>query len=172
MRAPFAALAVVLALLASHAAAAVPEHSCLPSSTQLASPRPLFPSASEKMQYLAGYRSPYVIGLRTTLRDFVRGHAGNETRRSLAPFGKNIARDPFVVLAINANDLGGDWITVRFLAHTQALYAAWVYMLGGSTPSLRALKTTACSAAEQHYLAVRYAPLYALGSSETLIHKR
>lgn len=149
---------------------------CLPAGITLAHVRPLHPNARQRAEYLASYRNPFVVGLRTDLDAYAGGRAQSapwlvETAHTLKPFGKALARDHFTVLSLDPDLFGGEWITIRFTHHPKAAYHAWVYFLSGSAsqPSLRALRAVPCTSAEQAWMAIRYARFFALGDDSTLM---
>ena len=144
-------------------------HSCLPKSALLSTSKPFYPNAEQTKDYLRSYADPYVIGLRSTLDAYAAGRADDETTKSLSPFGKTLAQDHFTVLSIDQGLFGGSWISATFTKHPATLYKAWVYMLGHTTPTLRALTATHCTPEEQRFLATRYGSMYALGDDSTLI---
>ena len=144
-------------------------HSCLPSNVVLTNPRPFYPDAAQTKDYLSSYANPFVVGLRQVLDGYIAGNADDETSKNLRPFSKTLARDHFVVFSFDRGVFGGSWITVVFTKHPAALYKAWVYMRGGTIPSLYGLVAIPCTNDEQRYIAARYASMFALGNDQALI---
>jgi len=146
-----------------------PERVCLTEDVDLARPKPVHPNAREVRAYLASYNAPEIRGLRHEFDAYRSGEAGPETVRSLRPYGASLVSDRFFVFSSERGLVGGYNINIQFRHHPDAMYTVWLYMLGGVEPSIRAFKVSRCTAAEQRWMAVSLAPMFALGDDGSLI---
>ncbi len=142
--------------------------SCLPDGMSMI-PKPFLPTARERMDYLKIYEQPAVIGLKHVLEAYANGRADTYARKQLVPYGVAIAKDGFIVLSIEKGIMGGKTMMLRFGRHADKIFNVWVYITSAGEPSLRGFEGVACSAAEQKWMAMRYAPFLALGDDRTLV---
>ena len=131
--------------------------SCTPSGANLADPVPLHLTAAQREVAIQSYSAPEVRGLSSQFRGTVAGTAKESTRKVLANVPPALLRDRFyLLLDQRASFGGGDFLTIEFRHHPEAIYRTWVYPLSTGEWDVRTWERARCSPAQQRFIQITF----------------
>jgi hypothetical protein len=130
--------------------------SCTPIREDLSDLTPEHLSSAQQRDVMRGYVAPEVRGLRGALDAYLAHDAPEYARQLLQPVATSTLRSRFLLLADGPDDYGGSLLVIQFRGHTEAVYTAWVYPIGGATYELRGWVTNRCSLTQQRWMKAHY----------------
>ena len=142
-------------------------HSCTPQGADLSATSPFVLTPSQEKGYLAMYNDPYILGLKKDLRAWHNHTSDSTSTKNLRRLQYPVAHSPFVVLWMNPDSFGGNFVEVLYPKNLSHTYLFLVYMQQHQ-PVIYSAKSTACTQDEQYWLSHRYARVFNLGNDQTL----
>lgn len=123
----------------------------------MANPTALQLTAAQREVAIRSYSAPEVRGLSSQFRATLAGTAKESTRKVLANVPPALLRDRFyLLLDQRASFGGGDFLTIEFRHHPEAIYRTWVYRLSTGLWDVRTWERARCSPAQQRFMRITF----------------